>query len=175
MGTIEKWACPLKGEKMITFAGREVLELALKIEENGASLYRLLTERTKDTNAAEVFGELAKEEQEHISRIKGWLSGLAEHTETESYPGEYVAYMKSLADESVYHCDNVCQGLVSKAATELEAIQVGMFFEKDFLLFLHEMKSFIKPAEKEVVNSLIVEEKRHLMQLVQLKSFLAAK
>ena len=158
---------------MITFTGREVLELAIKIEQNGATFYQSLAKRAKNPSTTEVFGQLAKEEQGHILRLKDCLNRLAEYDEiTESYPGEYKAYLQNLADESVFQCDSACQSLVGKATTEVEAIQVGLFFEKDFLLFLHEMKSFVKPVEQGVIDSLIIEEKQHLMQLLQLKKLL---
>jgi rubrerythrin len=157
---------------MITFAGRELLELAIKIEQNGATFYQSLAKQALNPRLSEVFSQLAKEEQGHIYQLTDWLSRLAEHKITESYPGEYESYLKSLVDESVYQCDNACQSLVSKAATELEAVQVGVFFEKDFLLFLHEMKGFVKQADAEIINSLIREEKQHLMQLLRLKKYL---
>jgi rubrerythrin len=154
---------------MISFAGKEVLELAIKIEQNGVTFYKSLADRATNSQISEVFSQLAQEEQDHISTLKEWLDKLAERETTESYPEEYGAYMKNLADESAYQCDTACQSLVSKAATELETIQVGLFFEKDFLLFLYEMRDFVTQADMSIIDSLIKEEKQHLIQLLRLK------
>jgi rubrerythrin len=159
---------------MITFTGREILELAIKIEQNGATFYKSLAEQRLGPQITEIFRQLAEDEQDHINRLKNWLNTQLEQQLPESYPGEFESYLKNLANESVYQCDNACQSLVSKATTELEAVQVAQFFEKDFLLFLYEMKGFVTKPDAAVIDSLIKEEKQHLIRLMHLKKTLSA-
>ena len=51
----------------------------------------------------------------------------------------------------------------------LTAIQYGIGFEKDAILFFNELMTYMMPPHKEKIGELVEEEKKHLIYLSELK------
>ena len=56
-----------------------------------------------------------------------------------------------------------------KVKDEKHAIELGIGFEKDSILFYHEMENFVPEAERSIIENLLKEEQRHLKKLSLLK------
>ena len=151
------------------FSGSEIVEMGINIEKNGRDFYRELVKSSKSKTAQEVFGLLAREEESHIKTFEGMLSTVKKYEPSEAYPGEYFAYIKSLASEYVFTKENKGLDIAKSAKGDLEAIQLGIGFEKDSILFYSEMKKFVLKGEQKIVDRLLEEEKIHLRKLNELK------
>lgn len=152
---------------MIT--GKEALELAIKAEEKGAALYRTLAKNSKNFHVSRIFKQLAGEEDKHIDELKKWDNNLTAYKPVEAYPGEYILYIKAMAEESTFKCDRACEKSLEADISEEDAIGAGINFEKDFIIFLHNVKRHIKKGDEKIVNSLIESEEGHLKQLYTLQ------
>jgi len=153
----------------IGFDRVEVLELAVRMEENGKRLYKLLAQKAEGEEARQVFAALGKDEDGHIAKLKGMLAEAGALLPQDVY-GEYQAYFEALADGSAFQCDEACQRLAGKAESYLEALRLAEFLEKDFLLFLYELKELVVGEAQELVRQMILDERGHLLRLVRLKS-----
>ncbi len=153
----------------ILFSGSELLEIALGIERNGAAFYQALVEKTEDKNIKAIYNHLASEEIKHLNTFQGMLNTVEKYQPPEVYAEEYMLYLKSLADSSVFSNVSQAREKARKIAGESEALDIGIQAEKDSILFYTEMQNFTKPADQKVIQRIIDEEKAHLSQLSQLK------
>jgi rubrerythrin len=156
----------------ILFSGSELLEIALGIERNGAAFYQVLANKTKNKNAKAIYEHLASEESKHLDTFQGMLNSLGQYQPPEAYAEEYMLYLKSLVDSSVFSNVTEAQQKAEKISGEIEALDTGIQAEKDSILFYTEMLNFVRQPDHKVVINIIDEEKAHLRQLSQLKQTL---
>jgi rubrerythrin len=152
------------------FAGSEIIELGIQIEKNGKDFYDVLESKTKSKKAKEVFRYLAGEEERHIAVFKNILESVRQYEPAEAYPGEYFSYMSALAAGYVFTKKNKGAEAARKTKSDREALELGISFEKESILFYEGMKGVVPEDEHGVLNSLILQERSHLRQLVELKA-----
>ncbi len=151
------------------FAGSEIVEMAIQIEKNGKDFYDTLVAKTSDKAAKEAFQSLSGEEERHIKVFQGLLKGVQSYEPAESYPGEYFSYMNALASEHVFTRPGAGKKIAEKTKGCGEAIDLGIGFEKDSIIFYHGMEKVVPDHDKKLVHELVKEEQKHLRRLVELK------
>lgn len=151
------------------FAGSEIVELGVQIEKNGRDFYNTLTQQSKDAKAKEIFKFLAGEEEKHIATFENILDKVVKYEPAESYPGEYFAYMNTLASDYVFTQKDKGSAMAKKTKNDKEAINMGIGFEKDSILIYEGMKKVVLENEHKIIESLIEQEKNHLKKLLDLK------
>jgi len=156
------------------FSGSEVVELGIQIEKNGRDFYNALIERSKDGAAKNIYDFLAKEEERHIAVFKKLLESVEKYEPQEAYPGEYFEYMNALAGEYVFTRENKGAEAAKKIKNDREAVETGIGFEKDSIIFYEGMKKVVPEYDSKTVEELITQEKMHLRKLYGLKSSIKA-
>lgn len=151
------------------FSGSEVVELGVQIEKNGRDFYNILTRQSKMKEAKDIFKFLAGEEEKHIATFKEILDRLDKYEPPESYPGEYFAYMNALASDYVFTQKDKGQEIAKNIASDKGAIDMGIGFEKDSIVFYEGMRRMVPEYEHKVLNELIEQEQNHLKKLLELK------
>ncbi len=153
----------------IIFSGSELLEAAVGIEKNGAAFYQALAEKSWEDSVRAIYEHLADEEIKHQETFQAMLDKVGGYQPPEDYAQDYPLYLKSLVDSAVF--TNVAQARqrAAEAASDSQALDIGIQAEKDSILFYTEMQNLVKPADRQVVMKIIDEERGHLSQLTQLK------
>ncbi|MFH1552980.1 MAG: ferritin family protein [Candidatus Omnitrophota bacterium] len=151
------------------FAGSEIVEIGIQIEKNGKDFYDETVKRSKSQKAKEIFQYLASEEEKHIAMFRTILDAVHKYEPAEAYPGEYFAYMNALASGYVFTQENKGKEVAASTKSDLEAIDMGIKFEKDSIVFYEGMKKVVPEHENKIVDELIDQEKSHLAKLVVLK------
>jgi len=154
------------------FVGSEIVELGIQIEKNGRDFYNALVKLSKNQRAKETFKYLAGEEEKHIAVFKKILDSVHKYEPPESYPGEYFAYMNALASEYVFTRKQKGDEIARKTKSDKEAVDLGIGFEKDSIIFYEGMKKVVPPYDHKTVNELIIQEQDHLRQLSDLRKSL---
>lgn len=155
------------------FAGSEIVELGIQIEKNGRDFYNALVKLSKNQRAKETFKYLAGEEEKHIAVFRKILDSVHKYEPPESYPGEYFAYMNALASEYVFTQEHKGDETAKRTKSDKGAINLGIGFEKDSILFYEGMKKVVPPYDHKIVHELIIQEQDHLRQLSDLKKSLS--
>jgi len=152
------------------FEAREIVGLAIKIEENGEEFYTRLASGMKNLQIKETFEFLAGEERKHRSSFREIQQRLGEFKPIyESYPGEYLNYVEALAEENIFTKERAGQLLAKKFKTPTTALDTAIGLEKDSILFYNEMKNFVAEPEHKPINEIISQEKEHLRKLSKIK------
>ena len=151
------------------FSGSEIVEMAVQIEKNGRDFYNKMAVLSKNKDVKEIFEHLAGQEERHIRVFEDMLSAVKKYEPAEAYTDEYFSYMKALADEHVFTKKEKGSEIAKKVKDEKHAIELGIGFEKDSILFYHEMENFVPETERSIIENLLKEEQRHLKKLSLLK------
>ncbi len=158
----------------ILFSGRELINIGIGIEKNGAAYYGTLADCAQDDSAKTTYGQLADKEREHIRTFENMLSTVGDYQPPETFTEEYEAYVKALVDSLVFTDEQQACDLAQSMSSNAQALQTAIMAEKDSILFYLEMRDLIRSSERHVVDSLIAEEKKHLRELAQLRRGLRA-
>lgn len=146
----------------------EVIDMGIEKEKKRRDFYSLVAQRFNDKDMKGLFTKLRDWEEVHIKKFTEIRNAIKELEATDSYPGELSDYIKVLLDDKLYK--DVSADLFSRnVKTPVSAIQYGIGFEKDAVLFFKEMVSFMGDANKDAVQKLIDEEKQHIIYLTELK------
>ena len=152
------------------FAASEIVEIGIQIERNGKDFYETLLKETRNEKAQNIYKYLAGEEEKHIGVFQKILDALNKYEPVESYPGEYYAYMNALASDYVFTQKNKGREIAKKVKSDKEAVQMGIAFEKDSIVFYQGMKQAVPKQDIAVLDTLISQEQNHLKQLLELKT-----
>lgn len=151
------------------FSGSEIVELGVQIEINGRDFYGALAKQAKNPKSKEVFSFLSGEEEKHILTFRKILDSVEKYEPAEAYPGEYFAYMSSLAEKYVFTQEGKGLGAANKVKSDIEALDLGMGFERDSIDFYNNMKKVVPAYDHKIVDSVIAQEQEHLRILSGLK------
>jgi rubrerythrin len=150
------------------FNAAEVFDMGIAKEQKRRDFYGYAAAKFKEKDMVELFSKLRDWEETHIKKFTEIKNTLEESEATESYLGEFASYVKATVDDLLYKKISV-EWFSQNVHDPLTAIQYGMGFEKDAILFFNELLRFMEPHHKEKVQALIDEEKKHLVYLSELK------
>jgi len=153
---------------MKSFSAGDVLQFAIRLEENGESFYRQAAATAADPKVVDLFNRLADEEIKHKKIFEDLFSRIQWVEPAESYPGEYFAYLKNYIDgKVVFSADSGRQlpGIHETAAAFDFAIQR----ELDSMLYYQELKAFVPERDFRVIDEIIAEERKHFTVLSEAK------
>jgi len=150
------------------FNAAEVIDMGIAKEKKRRDFYGLVAARFRQKDMKELFTRLRDWEDTHIKKFTQIRDSIEESEATESFQGEFEAYMKSLVDELLYKQVSAKE-FTKNVKSELSAIRYGMGFEKDAILFFNELLKYMSAYHKEKIEELIGEEKKHLTYLSELK------
>ena len=156
---------------MDTFKASEIFQIAMKIEENGEAFYRHATGVTDDAAIKDMFSFLADEETKHKKTFEGMLAKIEDYQPPESYPGEYLTYLRAYAEGLVFAPDKL-QAELAKITDSGAADEFALQREIESILYYLEAKGFVPEAQKDEIDHIINEERRHYLKLIEVKKTL---
>ncbi len=151
------------------FSASEIVQIGIQIEKNGKDFYTVITGSSQREKIKEVFRFLAKEEEKHIRTFSDILSCFEKYEPSEAYTDEYFAYLKALSDTYLFTKENKGKEIAGNIKDDIEAIDLGIGFEKESILLYLEMKNLVWEEGKIIIDRLIEEERGHLRKLMEIK------
>jgi rubrerythrin len=150
------------------FNAAEVIDMGIEKERKRRDFYGYVALKFEEKDMKDLFSRLRDWEETHIKKFTEIRNTLEESEATESYPGELITYVKAAVDDILYK--QVSAEWFSKnVRAPLTAIQYGIGFERDAILFFNELLKYMASSHREKVQELIDEEKKHLIYLSELK------
>ena len=154
---------------METLEAGDIFEVALQIEKHGERFYRHAITLTDDPKVKEVFGFAADEEAKHKKLFEGMAAKVeADYKPPESYPGEYCNYVRAYANNLVFPEEKL-EAQLNSIRTAEEAVEFAIQKEIESILYYLEMKNFVPASQKQEVERIIEEERKHYLRLADLK------
>lgn len=155
---------------MSAFSASDIVEFAVRIEENGANFYRYAVQITKDEEAKGIFSHLAEEELKHKRTFEKIFANIEKETLPETYAGEYAAYLHNYVDNNIIFNKEKIDKEVAGVKDTIGALDFAIRRELDSIAYYNEIKMIVPAAQHGAVDLIIAEERKHFMTLTNLKS-----
>jgi rubrerythrin len=148
------------------FSGSELIEMAIRIEENGGKFYSDAGKASKSTALKKLFKDLSEEESRH-RKVFMDLRKLVPDEELsmrlDPYSEDDMTYLYALADSEVFTGKG--SRLAQRVRSERSALNLAIAMEKDSILFYIELLGMVREKDRSILDDLINEEKEHLRKL----------
>ncbi|MCP4547708.1 MAG: ferritin family protein [bacterium] len=154
------------------FNAQEVLQIAVRLEENARAFYLKAADTVHDQEAKKLFFQLADWEISHINHftnLKESLTGaLAEGTQFDPN-GEAALYLQAIADGKIFKIDEVAEDFSVMVEDAAEIIHAAIEREKDSVIFYQALLEIVPEGQgREHVKEIIAEEMSHVRYLASL-------
>lgn len=150
----------------------ELLVTAVEIEKKGYLFYSNAATFVRNREGKEQFEYLARQEKAHEGTFHAMLNRIGKmpaldviQTGSKSYE-----YIKDVASAGIYSGEKAEKVLNQGNMSDIEAIETGIGFEIDSILFYDDLRGMLPIDEKVLVDAIIGEEKKHLSELTFLKN-----
>jgi len=151
------------------FNADEILQMAERIERNGARFYRRAAEACgadEETKAALL--ELAEMEDDHertFARMREALGAAESRPSTFDPEGETAAYLAAMADANVFGPETDPVDLVCDKSTE-ELLKIAIGLERESIVFYLGLRSLVPPTSgQDRIERILEEEMSHVARL----------
>ncbi len=156
---------------MSVFNATDVVQFAIRIEENGMNFYRYAVQLVKDEEAKKLFSRLADDEAGHKRFFEKLFAGMEKETPpAEGYAGEYDAYLRDYVDNNLIFTDEIMEKELRRIKDPIAAIDFALRREMDSIFYYSEVKRFVAPARHGDIDKIIDEERRHVAALSAAKN-----
>ncbi len=159
---------------MKSLFGKDLVELAIKMERYGHAFYDSLAKGAKNEKVKGLFAFLAQEEQKHIKNFESLSQNIGDYRPPGVHSGLDESVLQVMVDMNIFTDSNAWRDAARKAETEAQALNVGIDFEKESLLFYHELKPYVREVDEGIVEAVLKQEKEHLLRLSALKKEMGA-
>jgi len=148
---------------MYDFNAKDVFEMALQLERNGAAFYKNAAQKTEDADARRLLLELSNMEEGHEQAFSQMMTDLSEQEKTATVfdpGGEAAAYLRALADTRVFFEKQV------DPSTLKDIYTTAIGAEKDSIVFYLGIRDLVpEKYGKNRVDAIIKEEMGHIEAL----------
>ena len=148
------------------YNAREILEIAINIERNGAAYYRKASELFEEEKIKKLLLELAEWEEKHIEIFKQMAKSVETYIDNlgEFKPEEYIKITpRSMASLSVFSIRPYPEQIIKGIKDRREVLEKALKFEKDSIIFYQGLKNFAGNTEGfEKIDQIIAEEQKHI-------------
>lgn len=147
----------------------DIIGYAVLIEQRGIQLYTDAAKGLKNDPARNILLHLAEQERQHEQYFLKLKSEVKTHDSRKvDMDDQSLGYLAALAESEIFSDDGKPDD--QKFNTLQDVIEFGMQTEKDSILFYVELSRLNwEDTTIEILQSIIQEEKKHLVQLAELK------
>ncbi len=160
---------------MAVFEASDIVEVAVRIEENGANFYRYAVQLARKEELKALFQRLADEEVKHQRTFAEILAGLDRNLPPEGYDGEYAAYLHDYVDNRLVFTAEAFAGELAKLKDEVSALDFAIQRELDAIHYYREVRELLPADQRQAIERIITEEKGHFTRLSAIKQRLLAR
>jgi rubrerythrin len=150
------------------YSYEDVVDYAVLIEQRGVKLYKDAARGLKNEPARNVLLHLAEQEKQHEAYFRELKNDVHNNKNRKvELDDETVGYLGALTKSEVFPSDD--KQFRERFKTLKDVIAFGMQAEKDSILFYVELSRHVWDDHSAgILQSIIREEKRHLVQLLEL-------
>jgi rubrerythrin len=148
----------------VLLSGADLIDLAVQTETRGERFYRQAAAATAKAEAKELFTYLGDQEVLH-KRTFERLAGAIVATEIDTTTwDDALAYIEATVDSAFFGKDAPIQNIPAGTSVE-EMLAQAIGFEQQTLLYFGSLRDLVQPANREVVDQIMVEERSHVRRL----------
>jgi len=147
------------------YSAKEIVEIAVRIEENGYAFYIAAAEMIREPNDIKnLFLDLAEQETMHTATFQKIFDNY-QPEDYEQSEEDFSAYIHNLADKHIFGKPAAGAELAKKLKTPREALEMAFQFENDSVAFYKELYNKAKSDSKAVIKQILAEEIAHAARI----------
>ena len=146
----------------------ELVELAKIIESCGEAFYAAAVEAARKPAVRALFARLRDDEVAHRDALAGLAAQVGDDGGSGGGDEAQAEYMCALATYQVFPDPAAARALVAAVDGEAAVLRHAINFEKDTILFLHELRTMVGGEVAVLVDGLIADERGHLRSLAEM-------
>jgi rubrerythrin len=151
------------------FNADEILDVAIRIEENGGRFYRKAAEFQSDKQNRKMLEKLASMEDHHKLTFEILKTRIAEAEKTSTVfdpLGESAQYLAAMADSHGGEGSPTAADSLSGDESMVEILDIAIGLEKESILFYIGLRDMVPPKYgQDKLDQVISEERKHVIQL----------
>ncbi len=154
----------------VSFRCMDAIEISLFIEKEGLFFYESASKKVQSSKVREMFSRLADEEREHIQVLQEKSRYLQPAIADRSRPGEHLSrFIGEELKGKIFPALSVSSA--QNIDSDKQALDLGIESERRSIEMLQSLLEKEKKLDvKAIFSHLLVEEKRHLSMLQDLKT-----
>jgi len=150
------------------FSAREIIDIALKIEQNGEAVYRQAVKNLDSPELSERLLWMADEEARHMDWFKKFQAELRDDGNRLAVDEMSSSALGDILGDQSFTLQDIDFSQVTHISN---LIDIFIEFERDGILFYELLRTFIKdPGSLDPLDQIIQEEYQHIEILRQLKT-----
>ena len=148
------------------FSAKEIIDLAIKLEKNGETVYRNAIEKMSKPELVPLLEWMADEEVKHAN----WFADLKHNLETKNQNPFAEEMSRELFNEMLGEKNFSLKEVDFSSIGDLaDLVAVFIEFEKDSIIFYEVLKPFVEdPVARQFLQKIIDEEKHHIERLEEI-------
>jgi len=160
----------IKQQKTFSFQCIDAIEISLFIEKEGLGFYEKAAKNVLEPSVKAMFLRLAEEERQHIQILQTKIQFLQPAISGKgTKKNQSTDYIKNILEGKIFPASDNNFGKEFK--NDLEALEYGIESEKRSIQVLNDLLVNEKKLDvKSIFAHLVVEEKKHLLLLEELKA-----
>jgi rubrerythrin len=144
----------------------DVVDLAMQLEQNGEAFYRAVAKKTASGEIRSLFEDLADQEVQHYAVFAEMRQSARHKSLMSDDEWEwYLSYLNTTVDSALFQGPDKALAAAQDVTDEKEAIRMAIGFEKETLLFFHDLRELVSGDDRTFVTRIVDEEKRHIRRL----------
>ncbi len=154
-----------------SFSSREILDLIIRVEENGSRFYGRLADKTQSREYQSIFRYFQEQEHQHKIIFEEMLAEIDNGNVFDFGAGEYDRYFSSVAEGIVFTEEKLKQ---EEFMTDIPAaLELAVRIEKESIELYSKLRDLTRPERHPLWERIIREEEKHLEQFTRLKRDIA--
>ncbi len=141
----------------------------MELEKSGEAFYRAIAEKAASPGVKALFEDLAEQEVLHYS-IFGKLFETAQGKPfmTDQEWDMYQDYLEGTVQSAFFEGSDKALSLAGEVKDQKEALHMAIRFEKETVLFFHDLYDTVPEPERETISKVIAEERCHVRRLASM-------
>ncbi len=156
------------------FSMRDIFAVAIKIEERGEQFYRAVAEKVSEPKVRAFFARLAADEQRHRAIFQEMAAQLGNVELGTADKADFLAYLEAYTQNLIFEEETQLSYDAGKTFDARHAFLYAIEKELDSVLYYREVKDLVPVSEQALINEIIAEERRHVVNLSTMKQELEA-
>ena len=151
---------------MVFLKAADIVEVAMGVEKSGEAFYRAVVQKIASAEARALFEDLADQEAKHYQTFLGLSKAIRDKPLMPAAEwDEYQGYLGATVQSAFFEGPDKALALAEEVTGEEDAIRMAIGFEKETLLFFHDLRDVVPDSSRKMIERIVDEEKSHIRRL----------
>jgi rubrerythrin len=147
----------------------DITELAMELEKSGEAFYKAVAGKVDSPEVRALFEDLAEQEVMHYRVFQKLAGSIREQPfMTDEEWDMYQDYLDATVHSAFFEGADKALAAADEVQDEEHALRMAIGFEKETMLFFHDLYDKVPERGKDTVEKVIAEERRHVQRLARM-------